>query len=153
MSNSRTLVSFYVGEKMYGIEMSFVQEFIEYIESTQLPSEINFITGVVNLRGRIITVSDMGLLFNQQSCEEKKLLMVMRSKFNCNTKNNKAPLAFIVDDNGPIIEIKNDDLIDVPDFRDDEISHLCSHAVKTKAGMLSVINPQKLYEVLLDESG
>ena len=152
MTNLNKLVSFYIGDKIFGIDMRFIQEFIEYIEYTELPEEINSITGVVNLRGRIITVSDMGLIFNNQRCAEKKLLMVMRSNFNRHEKSHKAPLALIVDDNGPIVEIQDEKLIEIPDFREGEINHLCSHAIQTESGVLSVIDPEKLYEVLLDES-
>ena len=149
---SHKLVSFYVGNKLYGIDMSLVQEFIENIECTELPTALNSITGVVNLRGRIITVSDMGLIFEGQTCREKRLLMVMRSTFNFNSKGAKAPVAFIVDNNGPIFDIHDEELVEIPDFNDAENIHLCSHAVKTVSGMLSIINPEKLYRVLLNEN-
>jgi purine-binding chemotaxis protein CheW len=153
MSDYKKIVSFYIGERIYGVEMYFVQEFIEYIEVIELPIEVNFITGVVNLRGRIITVADLGLFFDRKPCETKTLLMVMRSDFNLNIKNTKAPLAFIVDNNGPIFEFHNNELIDVPDYSGNNINHLCSHAVKTDSGMLLLIDPQYLYMALLGCKG
>jgi chemotaxis signal transduction protein len=145
------LVSFIVGGKIYGIDLSLVQEFIENIECTQLPCTHNFIVGVVNLRGKIITVSDMGLIFEEIPCKEKKLLMVMRSSFNHHDQGTKTPIAFIVDQNGPIVVLKEEELVNIPDFSKTDISHLCSHAVKTEKGMLSIINPEKLYKVLLND--
>jgi purine-binding chemotaxis protein CheW len=145
------LVSFTVGDKIYGIDLSLVQEFIENIECTQLPCTHNFIVGVINLRGRIITVSDMGLIFEDAPCKEKKLLMVMRSSFNYHAQGSKTPVAFIVDQNGPIVVLKEDELVNIPDFSKSDILHLCSHAVKTEKGMLSIIDPEKLYKVLLND--
>jgi chemotaxis signal transduction protein len=37
MSDYKKIVSFYIGERIYGVEMYFVQEFIEYISNTRLP--------------------------------------------------------------------------------------------------------------------
>ena len=145
------LVSFYVGEKIYGIDLMYVQEFIENIECTELPEVLNYITGVVNLRGRIITVADMGLIFENQRCQSKRLLMVMRNNFNKHKKSQKGAIAFLVDDNGPIIQAMEDDFVELPDFNDNDSSHLCSHAIKTEKRMLSVIDPEKLFEVLLDD--
>ena len=145
------LVTFYIAGKAYGINLEIVQEFIEYIDYTALPIVRNNIVGVVNLRGRIITVSDMGLLFDNTACQEKKLLMVMRPNFNIKGNKSKTPIAFIVDNNGAILEVNDEDLVDIPDFKDSDSHHLCSHAIKTPDGMLAVINPEKLYLSLKDE--
>lgn len=151
MTIDKKLVSFYVGDKIYGIDLMYVQEFIENIECTELPVVLNYITGVVNLRGRIITVADMGLIFENQRCQSKRLLMVMRNNFNKHKKSQKGAMAFLVDDNGPIIQAVEEDLVDLPDFDNNDSSHLCSSAIKTEKGMLSVIDSEKLFEVLLDD--
>ncbi len=143
------LVSFYVGNKIYGIDMGLVQEFIENIESTQLPTVHNSITGVVNLRGRIVTVADLGLIFDAKPCQKKRLLMVMRTNFNTSYIEDKSPLAFLVDDNGPIFSLEPEKLIELPDFKDTNTLHFCSHALETDKGLLSIIKPEKLCMALL----
>ena len=151
ITTSQKLVSFYVHDRIYGIDMHYVQEFIENIECTDLPCEINYITSVANLRGRIITVADMGLIFGRQPCQSKRLLMVMRNNFIRHSKTIKATIAFLVDNNGPIVEINEDELTTVPDFSEHDNSHLCSHMFKVNDQMLSVINPAKLFGALLSE--
>ena len=139
------LVSFYVGDQIYGIDLQYVQEFIENIECTELPKDLNYIIGVANLRGRILTVADMGLIFEDKRCQSKRLLMVMRNNFIKNSKSVKSTIAFIVDNNGPIIEAREEQLTEIPDFTDTKNIHLCSHALKTPNGMLSVIDSTKLF--------
>ena len=67
------LVTFHIAGKAYGIDLELVQEFIEFMDYTPLPSVQNYIVGVVNVRGRVVTVSCMGLIFDNTPCEDKKI--------------------------------------------------------------------------------
>jgi purine-binding chemotaxis protein CheW len=53
------LVSFFLSEEEYAIDVRLVQEIIRVTEITQVPRAPEFIKGVINLRGRIIPVIDL----------------------------------------------------------------------------------------------
>ncbi len=53
-------VTFNLGEEEYGIEILKVQEIIRMIAITRVPNSPEFINGVINLRGRVIPVLDLG---------------------------------------------------------------------------------------------
>jgi purine-binding chemotaxis protein CheW len=53
------LVTFFLSDEEYGIDVRLVQEIIRVTEVTQVPRAPEFIKGVINLRGRIIPVIDL----------------------------------------------------------------------------------------------
>jgi len=61
MSNNseRKIVTFSLGEKMFGIDMSVLIEIREWEAPTPLPGVPAFIRGVANLRGTVIPIVDL----------------------------------------------------------------------------------------------
>ncbi|MBU1699773.1 MAG: chemotaxis protein CheW [Candidatus Eisenbacteria bacterium] len=57
-------LTFYLDNEEYGIEILKVQEIIGKIETTRVPQTPRYIKGVANLRGRIIPVIDLRLMFD-----------------------------------------------------------------------------------------
>jgi purine-binding chemotaxis protein CheW len=53
------LVTFFLGEEEYGLDVRLVQEIIRLTEITPVPRAPEFVKGVINLRGRIIPVVDL----------------------------------------------------------------------------------------------
>lgn len=53
------LVVFGLGDEVYGVDISRVQEIIRMQDITQVPGAPHFVEGVINLRGRIIPVIDL----------------------------------------------------------------------------------------------
>jgi purine-binding chemotaxis protein CheW len=52
-----------LGEETYGIDILQVQEIREIDRVTRIPHVARFVRGVVNLRGAIVPVVDLGLMF------------------------------------------------------------------------------------------
>jgi purine-binding chemotaxis protein CheW len=53
------LVTFFLGDEEYGLDVRLVQEIIRLTEITPVPRAPEFVKGVINLRGRIIPVVDV----------------------------------------------------------------------------------------------
>lgn len=62
-------LSFHLGKESYGIEIRHVTEIIVLQEITLVPDLPEFIIGVVNLRGNIISVMDMRKRFRMETKE------------------------------------------------------------------------------------
>ena len=56
---TRTLL-FRVAGKVYGCDIEAVREIIPYRRATRLPGAPSFVQGLINLRGTIVTVLDLG---------------------------------------------------------------------------------------------
>ncbi|MDB4880091.1 MAG: purine-binding chemotaxis protein CheW [Gemmatimonadetes bacterium] len=60
LAAARTLL-FRVGESTYGCGIDAVREIIPYRRATRLPGAPPYVQGLVNLRGTIVTVLDLGV--------------------------------------------------------------------------------------------
>jgi len=56
-------LTFRLGEETYGIDILQVQEIREIDLVTRIPHVARFVRGVINLRGAIVPVVDLGLMF------------------------------------------------------------------------------------------
>ena len=54
------LATFYVGNALCGMDILKVQEINKLMEMTQVPQAPDYVTGILNLRGQIVTVVDLG---------------------------------------------------------------------------------------------
>jgi purine-binding chemotaxis protein CheW len=59
-SNTVELATFYVGEALCGMDILKVQEINKLMEMTKVPQTPDYVTGILNLRGQIVTVIDLG---------------------------------------------------------------------------------------------
>ena len=54
------LATFYVGNALCGMDILKVQEINKQMEVTRVPQAPDYVLGVLNLRGRIVTIIDLG---------------------------------------------------------------------------------------------
>lgn len=66
------LVSFNLGEEVFGIDILRVQEINRMVDITQVPQAPHYCEGVINLRGKVIPVIDLRKKFDMESCEWDK---------------------------------------------------------------------------------
>jgi purine-binding chemotaxis protein CheW len=52
--------TFYVGGALCGINILNIQEINKHFEITRVPQAADYIEGILNLRGRIVTIIDLG---------------------------------------------------------------------------------------------
>jgi purine-binding chemotaxis protein CheW len=55
------LLIFGVGGRLCACELDAIREIVPYRQATRLPGAPPFVTGLINLRGTILTVMDLGL--------------------------------------------------------------------------------------------
>ena len=54
------LSCFYIGSALCGIDISVIQEMNKHMEMTTVPQAPRYVLGIMNLRGRIVTIVDLG---------------------------------------------------------------------------------------------
>lgn len=75
------LVVFRISAEWYGIEITKVKEVIKAEDITYLPSSPEYVAGIVNLRGNILSVTDLKKIFGlpQEELTGKSRLVVIES--------------------------------------------------------------------------
>lgn len=59
----RQLLTFSAGGQMFGVEIEAIKEIIQYGSVTRVPLTPEYLRGVLNLRGAVVPVVDLGLRF------------------------------------------------------------------------------------------
>jgi purine-binding chemotaxis protein CheW len=55
------LATFYVGDALCGMDILKVQEINKLMQMTKVPQAPEYVMGILNLRGQIVTIIDLGL--------------------------------------------------------------------------------------------
>ncbi len=79
MSAAMQCVTFRLGQEQFGVPIEAVQEIVRLPEVTPVPEAPWFVEGVINLRGRIIPVLDLGKrlrLPDRQRTRKTRILIV-----------------------------------------------------------------------------
>ena len=76
-SMDNQLITFKVGNELYGIEILKIQELIAFKDVTPVPNLPDFIIGVINLRGNVIPVIDLRKKFSMTSKEYNKFNVII----------------------------------------------------------------------------
>jgi purine-binding chemotaxis protein CheW len=68
-NNTVELTTFFVGEALCGMDILKVQEVNKLIEMTRVPQAPEYVSGILNLRGEIVTIIDLGRKLDLKSSE------------------------------------------------------------------------------------
>ena len=82
--NNKTveLATFYIGDGMCGMDILRIQEINKHLKMTKVPQAQEYVTGILNLRGEIVTVIDLGIKLGLSSTRisEKTRNVIVNSK-------------------------------------------------------------------------
>ena len=103
-------MTFFLAQEEYGIEILKVQEIIGLMGITPVPRTPHYIRGVINLRGKVITVVDLRLKFGMESVEktDKTCIIVVQTQ--------GVQMGIVVDKVSEVLAIAGKDIDDAPSF-------------------------------------
>ena len=68
--SSQQYVTFSLGEELFGVEVTRTKEILSLTPVTKVPQTPDYLLGVINLRGQVVTVVDMRLKLGLRAGEE-----------------------------------------------------------------------------------
>jgi len=71
------IVAFNLGGEEYGLEINSIQEIVTMQEVTRIPNASQHILGIINLRGRILTVYDLEKRLGLDKKSEYSRIMIV----------------------------------------------------------------------------
>jgi purine-binding chemotaxis protein CheW len=110
LNRERTLVTITMDKEIFGVDVSKVQEITGLADVSTVPNAMPYMKGVMNLRGKVISLVDMRLKFNFPERPYDKLTVVMI----CEIKG--VLIGIIVDSVSDVINITSRDIQDTPHF-------------------------------------
>ena len=104
----QSLVKSYIGDEAFGIGIKQIFQIIKPQEVFKVPNTPPYIEGLINLRGKVMTVFNLRKRFNmpeKENDEDTKILIVRSGDYL---------LGFIVDNVTEIVRVQDEDIVETP---------------------------------------
>lgn len=141
---TRGLLLFSLGEEWYAFPIEGVREIYNDYQVTRIPRVPEFILGVVNVRGEIVSVTDLGTMMRvpsrtQRSPEDQLPSAIIVANEYCVT-------AVVVDQIGDIVEIPRDAVEPALSTLDKAQAEFVAGSVYVDERLVGIVNLDKVLE-------
>jgi purine-binding chemotaxis protein CheW len=141
MSEERQFCTFFIDNLFFGVEVLKVQEVIRYQEMTRVPLAPPVISGLINLRGQIVTAIDLRRRLGLREREDGQLPM------NVVVRTDEGVVSLLVDEIGDVLEAAEESFERPPETLDDESRELVRGVYKLKGRLLLILDTDKAITV------
>jgi purine-binding chemotaxis protein CheW len=146
VSQPTQLCTFFVADRFFGVDVTRVQEVIRYQEMTRVPLAPSVISGLINLRGQIVTAIEMRARLGLPPRAADKLPM------NVVVRTADGPVSLLVDEIGDVLEVAEGSLDRVPATMSASARELISGVYKLEKALLLVLDTERAIIVNPGES-
>lgn len=142
---STQLCTFSLDRYLFGVDAQSVQEVIRYQSMTAVPLSAGCVSGLINLRGQIVTAIDLRtrLQLPARSHNELPMNVVIRS--------NEGAVSLLVDQIGDVVEVNPADFEAPPKTLRGIAHQLVCGAYKLQPQLLLVLNTTEAMRVVAEE--
>ncbi|MEJ2619717.1 MAG: chemotaxis protein CheW [Candidatus Thiodiazotropha sp.] len=131
-------VTFILMDEVYGINVMQVQEVLRVTEIAPVPGAPNYVLGIVNLRGNVVTVIDTRKRFGLPSVEvsDNSRIVVIESE--------KQVVGILVDAVAEVVELREDEIDAAPNVGTEESSRYIQGVATQEGRLLILVDLNKL---------
>ncbi len=137
-------VTFYYGKHFFGLPIDVVIEINRFLEITPVPLASDYVAGIVNLRGHILTAINLGLrigLLSSFSQGEN------RTFFNIIMGNREEPMSLLVEKIGDVMTIPRDKIEPPPEILTGVDKKYVKFICKLPGQLLTILDWEALQNV------
>ncbi|SCY13397.1 chemotaxis protein CheW [Alkaliphilus peptidifermentans] len=145
IENNNQYVIFKLENENYGIPISYVETIEKVTEITRVPNAPHYVNGVINLRGDVVPVVDLGkrFNFNEKPITNETRIIILSVE--------EMMLGLLVDSSSEVLTIENETIDNtsnfVNTFEDDYISGIG----KVEERMIIIVDILKILGIDLSE--
>lgn len=148
----RQFATFWLGDQLFGMDVLLVREINQQVEFTEVPGSAEFVRGLTNLRGRIITCLDLGVRLGLPPREvgrhshnlilkTEDELEALRARYGRDDlETGEDPTGLLVDAPGEVVTVGEESIEPPPP----SISEICGHflegVVKLDGQLLALLD-------------
>lgn len=119
MAKDLQLVGFRIGKETFGVPIHLVHEIVRLPEITAVPDAPEYIEGVINLRGKIVSIVDLRKRFGETRIEASRKNRILVAEID--TKM----VGLIVDAASEVIRLPESEIEAPPEvFEDNEVKYV-----------------------------
>ncbi len=128
------LATFFVGEALCGINILNIQEINKHFEITKVPQSSDYVVGILNLRGKIVTIIDLGKkleLSNKRNEKDKRNIIV---------NSNDEHIGLLVDSISDVVNSEKDQFEPSPSNLNGIKGKYFSGVLKTENSLIGILD-------------
>jgi len=138
------LLMFRLGEEWYAVSIDAVREVYNEYTVTRIPCVPDFVLGVINVRGEIVSVTDLGTLIRVPSRSELDIEHELPSAIIVST--GRCVSAIVVDEIGDIVDVSAGALEPPLSTLDKAQAEYMSGSVYVGGLLVGIVNVEKILE-------
>jgi purine-binding chemotaxis protein CheW len=138
-------LTFTLGKEMYAIGILNIKEILEYGQLTSVPMMPEFIRGVINLRGAVVPVIDLGARFGGKQGEINKRTCIVIIEVD--TDDGIQVIGVVVDAVSEVLEIPESEIEAAPDFGARIRADFIAGMGKVNGSFVIILNVDKVLSV------
>ncbi|MBP5520019.1 MAG: chemotaxis protein CheW [Treponema sp.] len=137
------LVTFHLGEELYGVNIMDVKEIVRLQNVRVIPNAPYYVEGIINLRGDIIPIIDLHKRFKIQSVTKSEDIEMEGGFIILNIDGGK--IGIIIDKVERVVSVKGEDVKDPPQMLSGIGTEYIEGVVRENDGYLIMLNTRKLF--------
>ena len=137
----RQFSTFFLANRMYGIDVMQVQEIVKPLQMTPIPLAPNYVYGLINLRGQIATAIGLREMFGLESISPDQMMNVIGHVDN-------TLVSFLVDEIGDVIDVNSELYEPTPETVPLEVRQFIDGVYKIPGQLLSILNLENIMKHL-----
>ncbi|MDA3938065.1 MAG: chemotaxis protein CheW [Spirochaetia bacterium] len=144
--NTSILIStFYLGETLWGLDTLDAQEVIRVPDITQVHNADDYVLGIINLRGKIVTIIDLSrkLGIGSSTISESSKIIIVEWKGE--------HIGLMIDAISDVIDIDKSSLTSAPAAMNGTRGGFIDSVYQTGKQLIAIINVRTVLEVTEDE--
>lgn len=134
----RELIAFRVGEQVFCVDIMAVREIRGWTPATPLPRSPDYVRGVINLRGAVLPIVDLGSRLGLQTTEATARHVIMVVHLGGRT------IGLLVDAVSDIVTITDDVVQPTPDIASEQVKTFVRGLFALDGKMVSLIALDKV---------
>ena len=140
MAQIHQFCTFYLDKLMFGVELEKVQEVIRYLEITEIPLAPRVVSGLMNLRGQIVTGIDLRrrLDLADRPQDAQPMNVVIRSA--------DGAVSLLVDEIGDVVEVTEESFERPPETLQGNVREVILGVHKLDKQLMHVLNTETTCE-------
>lgn len=135
------LCGFKIMEGQYAIPVLEVQEVVKPQKVTPVPLGPEYVDGLINLRGQIVTAINLRVLFGLPRRENNDEYM------NIIVRWGDSLYSLVVDEIMDVMDIENTSFEDTPDTIDDKLKKYIRGVFKLEDNLLTLLSLEKILDI------
>ena len=131
-------VTFKLENETYGVNVMQVQEVLRYTEIAPVPGAPDYVLGIINLRGNVVTVIDTRLKFGLMPAEitDNSRIIIIEAE--------KQVVGILVDSVAEVVYLKASEIDDAPSVGTEESARFIQGVSNRKDDLLILVDLNKL---------